>query len=214
VFFKVLQWLSPDFVRILMVYVTRRLIVLFLQTSLLWTIPSGYYSAAVILPIHHRTALDMIAQPVRTCLHISSIQKPTSFLSELLRRTTCLLFAPPRVMVFIIFSVIFLIYLALSPISLPCGTFRVSPSSRFTHFCVVRPFCSFWRAFVGNVQDSICGWESTGLVKLCGRTACVSVLGSSPLSIPVPIFDILHISNVLFWRTVSMYIYLLICTMT
>ena len=54
------------------------------NVSLLWTIPSGYYSAEVILPIHHRISLDMITQPVRTCLHISSILKPTTFVSELL----------------------------------------------------------------------------------------------------------------------------------
>jgi hypothetical protein len=54
------------------------------NVSLLWTIPSGYYSAEAILPIHHRISLDMITQPVRTCLHISSILKPTTFVSELL----------------------------------------------------------------------------------------------------------------------------------
>jgi hypothetical protein len=81
-----------------------------------------------------------------------------------------------------------------SPISLSCGTFRVSLSSKFTHFCVVRPLCSFWRAIVGNVQD-LCVWERTGLFKLCGCTTCVSVLGSSPLSLPVSIFC--HITYIL-----------------
>jgi hypothetical protein len=84
-------------------------------------------------------------------------------------RGQCLLFSPPRVMEFIIFSVIFFIYLALSPISLPCGTFRVSPSSRFTHFCVVRPLCSIWRALFGNVQDSMC----LGTYRTCLRFTVV-----------------------------------------
>ena len=55
---------------------------LFLQVFLLWTILSGY-SVVVILHIHNRIALDMISQPVHTCLHISSIKKPTVFVSEL-----------------------------------------------------------------------------------------------------------------------------------
>jgi hypothetical protein len=37
----------------------------------------------------------------------------------------------------------------------------LSPTSRFTHFCVVRPLCSFWRDLIGNVQDSMCVWERT-----------------------------------------------------
>jgi hypothetical protein len=116
-------------------------------------------------------------------------------------RGQCLFFTPPRVMEFIIFSVIFLIYLALSPISLSCGTFRVSPSSRFTHFCVLRPLCSllvflFWDLHIFHYQCLFLSCYIYSDLYFLYRTRQLKT------------------TNVLFWRDVDMYIYLLICTMT
>jgi hypothetical protein len=166
VFFKVYQWPFPDFVRILLISDTRRLI-----------ITRSHMSSHLVYPETNGLCSELLDGR-----HLFSVNNVFFSLHPLydVHRLEC---------------VIFLIYLTLSPISLPRGTFHVSASSRFPHFCVVRPLCSFWRTIVRNVQNSLCVWDRTGLVKFCMCTVCVSFLGSSPLSRPVPIFGILHI----FW---------------
>ena len=118
------------------------------------------------------------------------------------RRTTslfrghCLLFVPPRVILFIIFRVIFLMYLALSPVSLPCGDCRVSPSFIFTRFCTSVLFDLFVRSeglLLGPYITLYVFVTVQDLFNVEDVHPCGSVLGSSPLSLPVLILGILYI---------------------